>query len=196
MIKTVLLLLLFNLTYPTTSFPQKGFKTIQKAETKYEKGKYLKALNLLNKTDHGDYGFCGNVWMGANYLANKLRCQIYIKLENYQMARNNLDSIIWYHQGQSVDSLKIRTYQLQYGAKKLAENIDTSLQNVSIICTDYSCYAQIPILDQPSFIKLKINSSLYFKLNKIKNNALKLQLWIEDFKKSKNYVQLIHPMTN
>jgi hypothetical protein len=194
MIKTVSLVFIFTIIYATTVFTQSGFKTIQKADIKYEKGKYYKSLNLLNKADTMNYGFCGNAWMDANSAINILRYHIYTDLENYQMARNSLDSITWIRQGSRIDSLKIRSYQLQYGAKTISELIDTTLNNVTIICQNNSCYAQIPIFYDSTLIKLKFSPENSYYLGEPVNENQRLQQWIEDFKKSRNYIQLISPV--
>ena len=192
MIRTASLILIYAIICSPTVFAQSGFKTIKKAELKYEKRKYVKALNLLNKADKMNYGFCSNAWVDANYAINILRYKIYTDLENYQMARHSLDSISSSNQSIEIDLMKIRAYQLEYGSKKLAKSIDTSFNNVIIICENFTCYAKIPIFDN-AFINLKLCVVLSLYVSRLINETQRLQLWIEAFKKSNIYHQLIYP---
>lgn len=178
------LFIFLSLALPT--FAQKGFKVIHKAEKKYDNRQNKKALKLLSKAEKMNYGFCGNAWMDADRAINLLRAKIYIDQENYQLARNSLDSIGWEYKGDNLDSIRIRTYQLEYGKDSLSNMIDTSFTNTKIECGDYDCFVIMPLSNGEN-LKLKVtpisNSDLIF----IDDEKKKLEIWITRFKESQNY---------
>ncbi len=187
--KILSLFILFALAFPI--YAQNGFKVIKKAEQKYKKGQSNKALKLLSKAEKMDYGFCGNAWMEAERSINLLKAEIYINKGEYQLARNSLDSIRWEYSVDNLDSIRIRTYQMQYGKDSLSNMIDTSFSNAKIICDILNCNIIIP-LSNNEFIKLYINrqsnKELYFIMlgGKIEDKK-----WIKYFKNTENYKLLI-----
>jgi len=178
------LFFLFILALPI--FAQEGFKVIHKAEQKYENGQNKKALKLLSKAEKMNYGFCGNAWTDADRAINLLRAKIYIDQENYQLARNSLDSIGWEYKGDNLDSIRIRTYQLEYGKDSLSNVIDTSFTNTKIECEDYDCFVIMPLSNGEN-LKLKVNPMSNSDLIFIDDEKKKLELWIARFKESQNY---------
>ena len=166
-------------------YAQKGCKMIRKAEHKYENGHNDRALKLLSKAENMNYGFCGNASMDANRTINLLKAKIYINKKEYQMARNSLDSIGWEHIGDNLDSIRIRTYQMEYGKDSLSNMIDSSLVNTKVDCREYECYSIITLTNG---IVLKLN------VNSINNNLIylaeekkKVEIWVTWFKESENY---------
>lgn len=166
-------------------YAQEGFKMIRKAEHKYENGHNNSALKLLSKAENMNYGFCGNASMDANRAINLLKAKIYINKKEYQMARNSLDSIGWEHISDNLDSIRIRTYQMEYGKDSLSNMIDSSFVNTKVDCRECDCYSIIT-LTNGKVLKLKVNS--------IKNNLIclaeekkKVEFWVTWFIESENY---------
>jgi len=178
------LFLLLSLALPT--FAQKGFKVINKAEIKYKNGQNKKALKLLSNAEKMNFGFCGNAWMDADRAINLLRAKIYIQQENYRLARNSLDSIGWAYKGDNLDSIRIRTYQMEFGKESLSKMIDSSLINTMVKCGEYDCYVIIP-LSNGKEIKLKPNPMSNFDLIYLDDEKKKAEKWVFRFKDSDNY---------
>lgn len=178
------LFLLLSLALPT--FAQKGFKVVHKAEQKYENGQHKKALKLLSKAEKMNFGFCGNAWMDAERAINILKAKIYIDKKKYQLVRNSLDSIGWEYRGDNLDSIRIRTYQLEYGKDSLSNMIDTSFTNTKIECGDYDCFVITPLTNGEN-LKLKINPMSNSDLIFMDDEKKKLEIWIAVFKESQNY---------
>lgn len=178
------LFVLLSLVIPT--FAQEGFKVIHKAEQKYENGKKKRALYLLSKAEKMNYGFCGNAWMDANRAINLLRATIYIDQKDYQLARNSLDSIGWEYRGDNFDSIRIRTYQMEYGKDSLSNMIDSSLVNTKVECGEYDCFVVIPLTNGKEII-LKPNLMSNFDLIYLDDEKKKVEKWVFKFKDSENY---------
>lgn len=178
--------LLFSLSLQC--FAQKGFKVIYKAEKRFEKGQNKKALKLLTKAEKMDYGFCGNAWLEANRAINLLKARISIDQKEYQQARNCLDSIDWEFNGDNFDSIKIRTYQMEYGKDSLSSMIDSALLNTWIECYDEANgFAIIPLTNGKT-IKFKVNLMTidldWFYMDDKKKKA---EIWVTKFNDSENY---------
>jgi len=178
-----MILAVFGLALPC--FAQKGFKLITKAELKYEQGKNTKALKLLSKAENMNYGFCGNAWMDASFSINLLRVKIHFKNNDYQAARDCLDSVNWRADGDYLDSIRIRTYQMEFGKDSLSKMIDVSLVSASIECGDYYCYFMLALTNGKSikFTAHQITSDLtplYDEMKLTKD-------WVKRFKESANY---------
>jgi hypothetical protein len=101
------------------------------------------------------------------------------------MARNSLDSIGWEHISDNLDSIRIRTYQMEYGKDSLSNMIDSSFVNTKVDCRECDCYSIIT-LTNGKVLKLKVNS--------IKNNLIcldeekkKVEFWVTWFIESENY---------
>jgi len=178
----ILSLFLINIKFELCA--QKGFKIIQKAEQKYLDGNYSKSMKLLDKADKMDYGFCGNAWMDAYKAIHFLRAQNYIKTKNYQLARNHLDSI---QSQDNYDSIRIITYQLELGKDSLRKMIDASLEKAFISCIDYTCYANIPLTNGKTILKLKINLIQNRDIVSETDDRKKRELWLNKFLSSNNY---------
>ena len=168
------------------AFAQKGFEVIKKAETKHLNGQHKKALKLLSKAEKMNFGFCGNAWMDADREINLLKAKIYIKQENYQFARNSLDSIGVEYRGDNLDSIRIRTYQMEFGKEFLSSVIDSSLNHSEVTCGEYECYVSIP-LTKGKEIKLKPNPMSNFELIYLNDEKQKSENWLLKFKDSENY---------
>ena len=178
------LLVFFSLTLP--SFAQKGYKVIRKAEKKHQYGQNDRALKLLSKAENMNYGFFGNAWLEANRAINLLRAKIYIDKKEYQLARNYLDSISSEFVGDNLDSIRIRTFQLEYGKDSLSSMIDSSLLNTKEECeASYFCYIIIPLTNGKT-IRMTSNS---FDPNIMieSDERKKIEIWLAWFKGSENY---------
>jgi hypothetical protein len=173
---------------------QEGFDLIRKAQKKYEHTKYKKALHLLDKAEHMDYGFCANAWGAANSSINLLRAKIYMEQQKFQLVRNSLDSIDWNYGTDNIDSIKIRSYQLEFGRTYLRNTIDSALLHAQIDCNTYDCFLNLP-LSNGSTIRMKTNSELFLNLLYLKTDQQKVAFWLEHFRKSQSY-QIIKENTN
>lgn len=168
---------------------QKGFDIIRKAEKSYENKNYSKTLKLLLNAENRDYGFCGNAWIEANHEINKLRAEVYINQGEYQLARSSLDSILYEFIGDNLDSIKIRTYQMEFGKESLIKIIDSSLLRVSIIESEIGdFYIIIPLLGLESKeIKLKVYPMKIFEVIVMHEESKRNIMWLESFRKTSNY---------
>lgn len=175
--------LLVLLDSPLPTYAQRGFKVIDKAEQKFEDGKNKRALKILSKAEKMNYGFCGNARISASNTINLLRAKIYIDQKDYQLARNSLDSIAW---GFNLDSIRIRTYQLEYGKDSLSNIIDTSFANTRIECKELYCFVIIPLLNGHN-LRLTLNPMTNGELMNIKDEKKRVEKWITIFKESENY---------
>ena len=133
-----------------------------------------------------DYGFCGNAHMEAKMWIDSLRYTIHMKNGNYKLARASMDSIIWFGAREDIDSIKVRSYQYEYGAQYLKNNIKESLNNAYVTCVSHDCYGIIPLKEIKESLKFKIyDSRFYFQYgNNLNQGAEK---WIDKFKASKAY---------
>lgn len=181
-IVTLSLCLITNLVHA-----QSGFHVIKKAERKYEAGKEKAALRLLNRAEKLDYGFCGNSWIGANRSICLLKARIYMDSDKYLEARNSLNSILWEHEDDNLDSIRIRTYQLQFGKMKVSEGMDLALKNAYLESDESDCYVIMPMNGLACDFRFKMNpmNSLFVIAGKDKYEELKS--WIEEFHSSGNY---------
>ena len=170
---------------------KKGFKVIRKAERKNENGQNERALKLLSKAENMNIGFCYSISIDANRAINLIRAKIYIDKKEYQMARNSLDSICleyfddWKYLRDNLDSIRIRTYQMEYGKDSLSSMIDSSLVNTKVKCEYYSCIAIIPLKNGKE-IKMRFNQ-INFDLMFMDDEKQKVEIWVDRFKKSENY---------
>jgi hypothetical protein len=170
-------------------FAQRGYKVINKAEKKIESKDYLKALRLLDRAEKMDYGFCGNARLEADLAIDSLRFVAFYKLNKYESARKSLDSLFSFGNREDLDSLKVLTYQKEYGTEFLKNIIDKSISNSYLDCNVDDCYGNIPIIGTEKVLKFKIygyNINYFF----IKNERERDSLWVSEFRKSKAY-QLI-----
>lgn len=183
----IILTLFTFLSFFQYAHAQDGFKVIRKAQRKYDIGLNKKALKLLEKADNMDYGFCGNAWMDANREINTLRATIYIDQKQYQLARNSLDSIFWEYPNDNFDSIRIRTYQFEFGKDSLAQLFDSSLDDVKIECSEFACFFDFPLRNGQT-MRLKLSSVNNFELfSEEKDDEERLQKWLERFRASENY---------
>jgi hypothetical protein len=127
MVKYVIILFSFLAILKPLS-AQKSFEVISKAEQKYEKGLNEKALKLLDKAEGIHDVTCGIGAMTKRSSTNILRAKIYMNQEKYQLARNSLDSIYW----GDYDSLRIKTYQMEYGKDSLSNMISFSSDSIEV----------------------------------------------------------------
>lgn len=178
--------LIFLLGYSGFTYGHKGFEIIRKAEEKFEKGESKKALKLLKKAEKKDYGFCGNAVLTASRSINLLRAKIYMNQGEYEKARNSLNLIYAEYSEDNIDSIRIRTYQMEFGKEVLGGMVG-SLENTHIEEEeDGYFYVKIP-LQNGIEMRLKIASkeSLPYMLEENKDKRAKM--WVEKFKTSDNY---------
>ena len=193
------LLMLSILLISSSSFAQKefkgdhndGYRCIRKAKKHYGKGNFKKSLSFLDKADQMDYGFCGNAWMDASEGINSLRSMNYIKLGNYHLARNYLDSIISFTNPSKFDSLRWVSYQLEIGADSLSKIIDTSLENIVFVDSGFYQFIFIPLPVEEGFAKFTFNPRNYQKKGDMNDSiASRKEYWISEFKKSTLYFMI------
>lgn len=182
------ILLLLTLTISLHAFSQNGFELISKAENRYAHGHTKSALRLLEKAEKVDYGFCGNAWSDAKRAINLLRAEINIQQQEYQLARNSLDAISYGYLKDNFDSIRIRTYQMEYGKDSLSSMIDTSLINTKVESEGYYCFAIIPLTNGKA-VKLKLEPT--YELIVTDDTIKKAEIWVSLFKKSENFKLLL-----
>jgi len=185
----IYILLLIFIGTSKSVFSQRGYKVIKKAQNKIEFNDFSKAIKLLNKAEKMDYGFCGNAWLVAKQEIDSLRFVAFYNLKKYDLARRSLDSIISFSKRDDLDSLKVLTYQKEYGNEFLKKHIKESLSSSYVECDDIiDCYGIIPLKNN-KFIRFKIieNMNLYFMEE---NSEKQNKMWIEEFKKSKMYTMI------
>ena len=183
-----LILLLLTLTISLHAFSQNGFELISKAENRYAHGHTNSALRLLDKAEKVNYGFCGNAWSDAKRAIILLRAEIYIQQQEYQLARNSVDAISYGYLKDNFDSIRIRTYQMEYGKDSLSSMIDTSLVNAKVECEGYDCFALIPLTNGKA-VKLKLEPT--YELIVTDDTTKKAEIWVSWFKKSENFKLLL-----
>lgn len=127
-----------------------------------------------------NYGFCENAWLEANRAINLLRANIYIDKKEYQLARNYLDSISSEFVGDNLDSIRIRTFQMEYGKDSLSSMIDSSLLNTKEECGEYYfCYIIIPLTNGKT---IRMTSNLFDP---------NIMIESDERKKNRNLVSLV-----
>ncbi len=167
---------------------QEGFKIIEKAEREYARGNLEKALTLSEKASGMDYGFCGLSWLEGQKEICMLRYRIFTAQANYEAARKSLDSLVDEQLWDRGDSLRIRTWQLQYGADSLREILTSdALDRATITCDTYDCYALIPLTNGTS-MRMRIVLENYYGPDW--NHDQILQDWIHRFRQTRDYEML------
>ena len=187
LIKVILILFLFTNLNLVKLYSQNSYNDLVKAEKLLEKGNHKKALRKLDDAIKHKNCTCGNCEYEINYQTNLMRYKIYSKLSKYEQARNALDSI--YYSTEQIDSLKIVTYKLQLGEKKLKRIIDSSIKNSKIECENEICFALIPY-EKNSYLKFKLNFDLISKYLYSSEKPKNSQIWNEYFLNSVGYKQL------
>lgn len=166
-------------------YSQDPFKILDKAERVSNKGNYEKALKKIDRAERIVYCTCGLCGIELNRRANLLRYVIYNNLGEYQLSRQFLDSIDFGNE--QIDSLKVLSYQNEYGKEFLSSKIDSSLLHINMECDKYSCYyVNIPLTRSDVKIRFKIGlmeSSHYL----IKNKEERVDEWRKQFLKSAIY---------
>jgi hypothetical protein len=173
-------------SFIATAQAQDVFNVIKKAQAKFERGNSKKALKHLRKAETMDYGFCGNVWLEANHDINVLRFKIYYKQKEYLLARNSLDSIRLVYENERFDSLRIRTYQLEFGKAVFNTMLNAALVNARYHFENYEGYVIIPIANGTD-VRLKLDQNFLTTLFRKEKQQEDITVWVEEFKTSKNY---------
>ncbi|SFT35199.1 hypothetical protein SAMN05216474_0048 [Lishizhenia tianjinensis] len=127
------------LTLPLLSVAQRGFRLIDKAANKIEQGKLKKALEILEKAEHSNYGFCGLTYTDAYQNIALLRFIIYDSLQEPLKAANTLNKL-YYFQGMDLDSLKMTYYLDVYDKEKLKQQMDTAIEALTPDSTNFREY--------------------------------------------------------
>lgn len=141
-------------------YSQDGFDVIRHAEKKIEQGKYEKALQLLDKADTMDYGFCGNAWMEAREAITLDRVKIYEAQGDYLEAANTLNSADLFYRD-NIDSLKTAYYIKVLDKEIMKSEID-------------SCIALITSIDSVDFLMgLSFNVTFIDEPFRISNATLR-----------------------
>lgn len=180
-------LFIISLCYIGCSNPSeyKEFDLVREAEKIHSQGNLEKALDLLDQAQYVDYGSCGNSYMEANSLITDSKCRIYIEKGQYKLAREILNSSNSY--GGTLDSLRIRSYQLEIGLDSLSNMIDSSLSKVTFEADNYSwTYAIIPLINGVDTIRIEATEDIDMLDQTIINNS-NTDDWIADFQVSINY---------
>jgi hypothetical protein len=177
-------------------YAQNSFKILERAENSYHRGMHKKALRQIKKAENTSYCTCGTCSFQVTKKSNLLRYHIYSSLKKYQLARNHLDSIDL--AAPVFDSLKIVSYQAQFGKDFLAKTIDYSLENSAITCNGENYFIEMQLKGKQSSIRLKLPLTESYSC--IYNNAIEKEKikenWIERFKKSSLYSLTTHLMQN
>lgn len=173
------------ISFSQLSYGQNSFKLLDKAEISFTKGKNEKAMKQIMKAETADYCTCGNCAMEVNRKANLLRYKIYKQLGEHNLSRQSLDSI--YTSNTKTDSLKVLSYQIEYGKEYLSNKIDSALINSKIICNEVDCYAEIPLREDGREIRLKIGFMDSFHYQIIEDEAERIEKWRKQFKESEIY---------
>ncbi|BDS11325.1 hypothetical protein [Aureispira anguillae] len=165
---------------------QNPFKVLDKAEKFYRNGLLQRALIKIKKAESTKYCSCGDCLDQINKKTHLLRFKIFNSLKKYQLARNSLDAIM--SSSSEYDSLKILTYQAEFGKKFLSQNID-SFEKINIYCEEEACFLEIPFKEKrpPILLKLDPGESIVYLLGNEKQSKKIKEYWLEKFKTSKNY---------
>lgn len=165
---------------------QNGFKVIKKAEAKFKRGNFKKALKLLSKAEDMNYGFCGNAWLDANHDINILRSKIYRQQGEYQLLRNSLDSIGFEYPNENYDSLRIRAYQLEFGKESFNKMMMAELDKARFESVIHDWYVVIA-LENGCDVRLKLKAKNHIRFILGKEPKVGIEFWLKEFKKSENF---------
>lgn len=169
---------------------QKGFKYITKAKRKYECGQYNSTIHLLAKANKENYGFCGNAWVEAKRDIYELYGKIFFQLGAYDSSRKYFNSNFC-GADKSIDSLIVRSYQLQYGISNMKKIIDTGFIHSTIKCPELYCFLIVPFNNNKDSIKLRLKGYQVDNLVNIDEN-MKTEVWREMVRKSYIFHQIIN----
>lgn len=114
----------------TLSWSQEGFKVIRKAEKCIEHGQYKKALNLLDKAEKMDHGFCGNAWLEADEAIAVNRAKIYISQKEPLKAANSLNNLNFWSSSR-LDSTKTAYFIERLGKELVKQQIDSCITELT-----------------------------------------------------------------
>ena len=165
-----------------------GIAIIQEAKFRYELGDLDGTLDLLDRAESAHYD-CGNSYLMASTMINDLRAKTYLKKGEYKRARMVLDSS--YSYGGNLDSLRIKSYQLELGADLLSQMIDFDLPKVTFKLEPASkaIYALIPLSNGMDTIRLEavhdINS-----MDVVNTNSIDTKEWIAEFRLTEKYLMI------
>ncbi|MCB9261329.1 MAG: hypothetical protein H6607_02980 [Flavobacteriales bacterium] len=167
------------------SYGQNSFMLLDKAEKNVTKGKNEKALKQITEAETCGYCTCGLCVMQVNEKANLLRYEIYKRLGEHKLSRQSLDSI--YTSNNTIDSLKVLSYQMEFGKEFLSNKIDSALIKSKITCDEHDCFVQIPLDEGGKEIRLKIGFVESFQIQKIESETDRIEKWREQFNQSNIY---------
>ena len=162
-LKYILILITF-----TNSLLAQDYSYIRKAEKLIDKNTNLpRAMELLDKAEKVDYGFCGNAWATAFWNINYLRARGYYQLGKSRLALAQLDSIEGCSFGgdcEKSDSLKLHIIKETFGKELVIKSFDTIAD--SLIVLDSAFFGLkicIPILTTDYQICLSPSALLMFR---------------------------------
>jgi len=163
---------------------------LDKAENLVKKGKFEKAIIQINNAQNSQYCTCGDCARQVNTRIYLLRYSINFKLEQFDFARKYLDSISY--SNLKIDSLKVLSYQAEYGKKYLSEKLDSSLISAKLFFdeSEYCTFVKIPILGGNHSLKFKINQSIFSEYPGEESDEVKLERWRKKFMESPIYSML------
>jgi hypothetical protein len=180
--------ILFCCSFFLPLYGQKSFKTIKRAEQKFENGNSKRALKLLLKAEQNKDVFCGTAAFQKDNAIGVLRARIYVAAKAYSEARRALQQPHVF--GQNVDSLTILSYQLEFGADVLKQNIDKGLDNSYI---SYNESLEIYYVCVPITKDLVIQFNTFFFNHSIEPDRRTdyehsfLRRWVTKFRESSLY---------
>lgn len=134
----------------TLSWSQKGFDVIRQAEKKIEKGKFDKALKLLDQADTMSYGFCGNAWFEAKERIALNRAKIFDYIGEPLKAGIALNDCSFFFNPE-IDSIKIAYFINEFGKELVKREIDSCIETLT--------YADLDSMEIWMEVKLKVNFS-------------------------------------
>lgn len=140
------------------SYAQKSNKLIDKAERKFEKGKYKQATHLLDRSEAIYEAYCPVSNVPKHVRVDLLRSKICFAQKEYEAGRKFLDSAYGLSHQHLLDSMRIMSYELQYGRDSLCSWVDTSFANIQINCNDGEFFCDV-------FVPLKGERVMMFKMD-------------------------------
>ena len=183
-----------------TCLEPSGYHLISKAEVYYESGDSKRALNLLNEALKKDYGTCAHSYFEAYGRITDLRVRIHMDRQDYPTVRRTLHYAPFYIP--YFDSLKIKSFQLQYGVDSLRIMIDESLSEVTFKNYEHRgfAFAFIPLSNGLDTLKVKSKVELEYDYQHEygENDTIIWKYpdtneWIAKFKSSNEYRMIKEP---
>jgi hypothetical protein len=185
----LILVLLVHLT--KSSDGQRGYEVIEKAEQKFNEGKYNASLRLLKKARKMDYGVCGNAYFTAYESIDLIKAKVYLAKGKYAESRNAIDSIYSLAYIQDYDSIRIRSYQYQFGKESFKKMFLESFDSAELRCDPESTCNILIHLADGEFLMLNHHINMLFLTHDSLSREAALKNWKELFLNSDIYRMIV-----